>query len=65
MVTDKGKLPTWVSWLAQDADGVWWGYEFEPQQHDSGWYENEVGRCLRVAEGEVDGNWRQRLKRLR
>jgi hypothetical protein len=37
------KVPAWVAWLAQDADGAWWGYEAEPNQQDRGWYENEVG----------------------
>ena len=40
------ELPEWVLWIAQDANGAWWGYECEPLQHDTGWYENEVGRRL-------------------
>jgi hypothetical protein len=31
-----------------DADGSWWCYEAEPHLHDSGWYENEVGRSRRI-----------------
>lgn len=31
-----------------DEDGCWWCYEAEPQQHDRGWYENEVGRTQRL-----------------
>jgi len=30
-------IPEWVYWLAQDADGTWWGYEVEPHQHHQGW----------------------------
>ena len=41
----------WVHWLAQDADGAWWGFEVEPLMHDSGWYENEVGRYIRAGGG--------------
>jgi hypothetical protein len=37
-----GPLPDWAEWLAQDADGAWWAFEAEPNQHDRGWYENEV-----------------------
>ena len=37
-------LPAWARWVAMDEDGRWWCYEAEPHQHDSGWYENEVGR---------------------
>ena len=55
-------LPDWVNWLAQDADGIWWGYEVEPLQHYSGWYENEVGRCVRVENGEKNSRWRETLR---
>ena len=41
-------LPEWVLWIAQDEDGAWWGYESEPHQHDKGWYENEVGRRIKI-----------------
>ena len=39
-------VPDWVRWIAQDRSGSWWGYSVEPLRNDSGWYENEVGRCL-------------------
>ena len=41
-------IPAWVYWIAQDSSGVWWGYSVEPLRHDSGWYENEVGRYIRL-----------------
>jgi len=53
-----------VAWVAQDADGVWWGYEAEPLQHASGWYENEVGRCIRIAGGQPNPDWRNTLEAL-
>ena len=43
-----GNLPEWVAWIAQDADGAWWAYEAEPNKQDRGWYENEVGRIIRL-----------------
>ena len=57
-------LPDWAAWLAQDADGVWWVYEAEPNQHDIGWYENEVGRYLRVGKGEPRPDWQNSLRRV-
>lgn len=55
-------LPQWVRWIAQDADGTWWGYECEPHRHDSGWYENEVGRSVRLRRTEVVEDWQASLK---
>jgi hypothetical protein len=57
--------PAWVAWVAQDADGVWWGFEVEPLQCDTGWYENEVGRYVRIRAGEPNPAWRSTLERLR
>ena len=60
---DSDDLPAWVQWLAQDADGSWWGYEAEPNQADHGWYENEVGRCRRLTAGPANPRWRNSLRR--
>jgi hypothetical protein len=58
-------LPDWVAWIAQDADGAWWGYEVEPLQHDNGWYENEVGRNIKLVSTDIKSTWQDTLKRVR
>jgi len=57
------KVPDWVRWLAQDADGTWWGYEAEPNMQDTGWYENEVGRIQRLAQTDPPDDWEATLTR--
>jgi len=61
MSTDK--LPDWAAWLAQDADGTWWIYEAEPNKQDYGWYENEVGRILRLGKTAPPADWEATLTR--
>lgn len=56
-------LPDWVNWLAQDADGAWWGYEAEPNKQDYGWYENEVGRIVRLGQETSPADWEATLVR--
>ncbi len=56
-------VPEWVRWLAQDADGVWWGYEAEPLQYHQGWYENEVGRRVRIQRDTPSSRWMETLRR--
>jgi hypothetical protein len=58
------KIPDWVRWLAQDESGIWWGFEAEPNQGHNFWYENEVGRCVRLQAEQVNSNWRSSLKRI-
>jgi hypothetical protein len=50
----------WVNWVAQDADGGWWGYRVEPLRNDTGWYENEVGESVRLGYAEP-ANWEDSL----
>jgi len=57
-------VPDWGRWLAQDADGSWWVYEVEPLEYDRGWYENEVGRRLKIAVGPANPEWRKTLGRV-
>ena len=50
-------LPAWVHWLAQDADGTWWGFEVEPNQSHHGWYENELGRYRKLCQDAPNPDW--------
>jgi hypothetical protein len=63
-IPDTTNLPSWASWIAQDADGAWWAYEAEPNQQETGWYENEIGRIQAMGHGEPNPNWQNSLVRL-
>ncbi len=58
-------IPDWVNWLAQDADGCWWGYSVEPLQHHKGWYENEVGKYRLLAKASANNDWRSTLRQYK
>ena len=57
-------VPAWVNWIAQDSDGNVWGYSVEPLRNDTGWYENEVGKSVRLGHAEP-GNWALSLRAAR
>ena len=59
------KPPQWVQWLAQDADGSWWGFEVEPLQNHHGWYENEVGQYIKLLVDKANPNWKNSLIKLK
>ena len=59
------ELPEWIAWVGQDANGWWWGFEHEPNAGDCGWYENEVGRYLKLTESGPSPDWRDTLQRVR
>lgn len=63
MTLSAKNIPAWVNWIAQDADGAWWGYSVEPLQHDIGWYENELGDRIKLDQSAPNPDWRNSLRR--
>ncbi len=63
--SDFSELSSWVCWIAQDADGIWWGYQVEPNQSHQSWYENEVGRSVRLGKGVLKVDWIATLERVK
>lgn len=61
---DPGGIPEWVVWIAQDSSGEWWGYSVEPLRNHNGWYENEVGRYIRLGHSAPE-LWQDSLQRIR
>ena len=54
-------VPEWVRFIAQDSDGVWWGYSVEPLENHRGWYENEVGLNVKLLHSEQTEPWQASL----
>lgn len=63
--SDCNEIPGWVCWFAQDADGVWWGYQVEPNLSYKSWYENEVGKSIRLGKTASNLDWMTTLKRIK
>lgn len=59
------KVPDWVEWVAQDKSGVWWGFEVEPNQGYDVWYENEVGRYIRLDTSAPNPDWLGSMQRYK
>lgn len=55
-------IPDWVNWLAQDADGSWWGFEVEPNLSHQSWYENELGRYIKLQRDAPNPDWESSLQ---
>jgi len=62
---DCNEFPDWMCWIAQDADGVWWGYEVEPNLSHLSWYENEVGKSARLGKKAHYLDWKLTLKQVK
>jgi hypothetical protein len=62
---DFNEIPGWVCWIAQDADGTWWGYEVEPNLSHISWYENEVGQRICLGKRAIKSDWVLTLMRVK
>lgn len=60
-----GAYPSWANWIAQDADGEWFCYDYQPVTENGRWW--PVGNSLHRSIGADDPNpnWRATLRRLR
>ena len=61
---DSNQFPKWMRWLAQDADGRWWGYEHEPHLAEVSWYENEVGLSVLLELSVKSNDWKESLQKI-
>jgi hypothetical protein len=57
-------FPAWANWIAQDKSGAWWAFEQEPNEGHAFWYENETGRCIKLADGDFNLLWLNTLQRI-
>lgn len=57
-------IPTEIHWVAQDAAGVWWGFEHRPHAGGSGWRELDMTSFVKLGRGRANPNWRESLRRV-
>ncbi|UCE88735.1 MAG: FHA domain-containing protein, partial [Pseudomonadota bacterium] len=53
-----------LNWIAQDEDGIWWGFEHEPHEGGRGWVDDKSGLRIRLKEERLNPNWRTTLQKL-
>ncbi len=52
------EIPDWVNWIAQDADGMWYGYAVPPIKRDDDW---DSVSMVDLARGPIPKDWTQEL----
>jgi len=58
-------LPGWVKWRAQDADGMWYGYDYPPAIYeDTMVWDKLDSEEVFLCKGVPTKNWRKTLKRV-
>lgn len=61
------EVPDWVTWMAQDFDGVWFGYDVKPDPLKDQWGSEEFvafspHKCILLERGAQNSKWRLTLE---
>lgn len=65
---DWSESPKWVLWMAQDKDGVWFGYDSKPDLLKNEWgregagFFDRCGKCILLERGSVSEKWTESLE---
>jgi len=60
-------IPDWVEYIAQDANGVWHGYNLEPYAYEDQWQRLDLnmfsgGKFIRIGRTHDCENWKHSLE---
>lgn len=53
-----------LNWIAQNEDGVWWGFEVEPVVGETDWENQNNGMKILLKEEASNKNWKDTLQKL-
>ena len=53
-----------LNWIAQNENGVWWGFEIEPIVGTEGWENQQNGMKVMLKEEGSNENWKETLQKL-
>lgn len=53
-----------INWVAQDKNGIWWGFEGEPLQDDEGWSNEEGGHQILLKKETPGSSWQETLHKI-
>lgn len=53
-----------INWVAQDQNGVWWGFEQQPVAESSGWSNFQDTMKLKLKQESPNPGWRETLHKV-
>ncbi len=63
-IADKSLLPDDVKWVAQDNDGMWWGFSSKPSEEAHGWRAEASESMHQLLQASANDNWKNTLRKL-
>lgn len=63
-IADQSLLPKEVQWVAQDNEGMWWGFLSKPSENTHGWSAETNEHIHQLIQCRANGNWKHTLRKL-
>ncbi len=61
---DKNLIPEEVEWVAQDDEGMWWGFSSKPFESEHGWKTEANEDMYQLLQASNNEDWKQTLRKL-
>lgn len=55
-------IPVYINWIAQDADGDWYGYDEKPEKRGNYWYGYHLSKSYYLKESDPNEEWYNTLE---
>jgi len=63
-IADSSLIPEEVKWVAQDDEGMWWGFSSKPAEDKHGWRTEEDELMHELLQSSTNEDWRFTLRKL-
>jgi predicted component of type VI protein secretion system len=63
-IADQSLIPDDVKWVAQDNEGMWWGFSSKPTEAADGWRTDADESMHQLLQSSINDDWKNTLRKL-
>ena len=63
-IADQSLIPEDVKWVAQDDEGMWWGFSSKPSEDAHGWRAGVDEDMYELLQSSINNDWKHTLRKL-
>jgi len=63
-IADQSLIPEDVKWVAQDDEGMWWGFSSKPSEDAHGWRAGADEDMYELLQSSINNDWKHTLRKI-
>ena len=63
-IADQSLIPEDVKWVAQDDEGMWWGFSSKPSEDAHGWRAEADEDMYELLQSSINNDWKHTLRKI-